>query len=149
MTKAMAASFRTQSMASRREPHALPHVSVPRGPLPHGLRQEIDRLSKFRYFKEELSKFLDDNKLPAMTVNRPDGWAHFFHLYTKIIEDCPLVMSAKNATATIDSVTVRFEFAKEPVHGEMLYKIRWIVQDKNGLTGEIYIINSFSVNSED
>jgi hypothetical protein len=31
----------------------------------------------------------------------------------------------------------------------MLYTIRWIVQDKNGLTGEIYIINSFSVNSED
>jgi hypothetical protein len=58
-------------------------------------------------------------------------------------------MSAKNATATIDSVTVRFEFAKESVHDEMLYTIRWIVQDKNGLTGEIYIISSFSVNSED
>jgi hypothetical protein len=41
--------------------------------LPHGLRQEIDRPSKFRYFKEELSKFFDDNKLPAMTVHRPDG----------------------------------------------------------------------------
>src|SRR5580700_3981790 len=48
--------------------------------LPHGLRQEIDRLSKFRYFEAELSQFLTDNALPAMTVTRTDGWAHFFHL---------------------------------------------------------------------
>src|SRR5579862_2439793 len=90
--------------------------------LPDRLRQEIDRLSKFRYFKEELSKFLDHYRLPTMTANRVDGWAHFLHLYTKIIEDCPLVMSAKNATATIDKLTVRLEFGKEPVYGEILYK---------------------------
>lgn len=117
--------------------------------LPHGLRREIERLSKFRYFQEELSKFLADNKLPAMTAERHDGWAHFFHLYTKIIEDCPLVMSGKSTTATVDAVTVKFQFAKEPLHGEMLYKIRWIVQDKSGLTGEIYIINSFTVDAQD
>jgi len=117
--------------------------------LPHGLQREIDRLSKFRYFEEELSKFLADNELPGMTAKRNDGWAHFFHLYTKIIEDCPLVMSGKNTTATIDSVTVKFEFAKEPLHGEMLFKVRWIVQDKSGLTGEIYIINGFAVVAQD
>jgi len=116
--------------------------------LPHKLEREIERLSKFRYFHEELSKFLADNKLPAVTAKRHDRWAHFFHLYTKIIEDCPLVMSGKNMTATIDNVTVKFEFAKDPLHGEMLYKIRWIVQDKNGLTGEIYIINSFTVDPQ-
>jgi hypothetical protein len=116
--------------------------------LPNGLQCEIKRLSKFRYFHEELSKFLTDNRLPAMTAKRHDGWAHFFHLYTKIIEDCPLVMSGKNMTATIDNVTVKFEFANQPLHGEMLYKIRWIVQDKNGLTGEIYIINSFTVDPQ-
>ena len=117
--------------------------------LPHGLRQEVDRLSKFRYFKEELSEFLEDNKLPPLTVKRHDAWPHFIHLYTKIIEDCPLVMSGKNTTATIDNLTVKFEFAKEPLHGEMFYKIRWIVLDKNGLTGEIYIMNSFSIEPQD
>ena len=116
--------------------------------LPHGLQCEIDRLSKFRYFHEELSKFLADNKLPAMTDTCHDGWAHLFHLYTKIIEDCPLVMSGKNTTATIDNLTVKFEFAKGPLHGEMLYRICWIVQDKNGLTGEIYIINSFAIDPQ-
>jgi hypothetical protein len=30
----------------------------------------------------------------------------------------------------------------------MLYKIRWIVQDKNALTGEIYIINSFTADPQ-
>lgn len=58
-------------------------------------------------------------------------------------------MRGKNTTATIDNVTVKFEFAKEPLHGEMLYKIRWIVKDKNGLTGEMYIINSFTVDTQD
>ena len=33
-------------------------------------------------------------------------------------------------------------------YGETLYMIRWIVQDKNGLTGEIYIINSFTVDPQ-
>jgi len=112
--------------------------------LPNGLQREIDRLSRFRYFHEELSKFLTDNKLPAMTAKRYDGWSHFFHLCTRIIEDYPLVISGKNTTATIDNLTVRFEFAKEPWHGELLYKIRWIVQDKNGRTGEFYNINSFT-----
>ena len=113
--------------------------------LPHGLRREIDQLSKFSCFEKELSEFLEDNKLPPLTVARHDAWTHFLHLYTKIIEDCPLVMSGKNTTATIDNLTVKFEFAKEPLHGEMLYKIRWIVLDKNGLTGEIFIINGFSI----
>jgi hypothetical protein len=80
--------------------------------LPHGLQGEIARLSKFRYFHKELSKFLADNNLPAMTTKRHDGWAHFLHLYTKIIEDCPLVMSGKNTTATIDSITVSLSLPK-------------------------------------
>jgi hypothetical protein len=117
--------------------------------LPNGVRQEIDNLSKFRYFKEELSEFLENNKLPPLTAKRHDAWPYFFHLYTKIIEDCPLVMSGKNTTATIDNIIAKFEFAKEPLHGEMLYKIRWIVLDKNGLTGEIYIINGFSIEPRD
>lgn len=113
--------------------------------LPHGLQRQVDNLSKFRYFREELSEFLKDNKLPPLTLKRHDAWPHFFHLYTRIIEDCPLVMSGDNRTATIDNVTVKFESATEPVHGHMLYKTRWIVLDKNGLTGEIYSINSFAV----
>lgn len=59
------------------------------------------------------------------------------------------MMSGKNTTATIDKVTVQFEFAKEPHHGETFYKIRWIVQDKNGQAGEVYVINSFAAVSRE
>lgn len=116
--------------------------------LPRELQREIGRLSKFRYFRKEFSKFLADNKLPPITAKRHDGWSHFLHLYTKIIEDCPLVMSGKNTMATIDNVTVQFEFAKEAQHGETFYKISWIVRDKNGQTGEVYVINSFATDSQ-
>jgi hypothetical protein len=30
--------------------------------------------------------------------------------------------------------------------GEMWFRVRWIIQDKNGLSGEIEIYNSFSLN---
>lgn len=124
-------------------------AGIEMGQLPQGLQCEIERLSKFRYFQKEFSKFLADNNLPPITAKRYDGWAHFLHLYTKIIEDCPLVMKANNTTATIDNVTVKFELAKEPSHGEMLYKVRWIVLDKNGQTGEFYVINSFSLDTQE
>jgi len=54
-------------------------------------------------------------------------------------------MTAKNDTATIASVTLKMELAKEPQHGEMFFMVRWIVQDKKGMAGEIFVINSFSL----
>jgi hypothetical protein len=30
--------------------------------------------------------------------------------------------------------------------GDMWFKVRWIVEDKNGQLGEIFILNSFSPN---
>jgi hypothetical protein len=99
------------------------------------------------YFERELTRFLEINGLPSLDATRSDGFAHFLHLYAKVIEDCPLVMSAKNTTASVDSVTIRVDFAKaSPADGgEMLYKVNWIVSDKNGLSGNIFVINSFSL----
>jgi hypothetical protein len=34
----------------------------------------------------------------------------------------------------------------EENEGEVLFRVRWIVQDRSGESGEIYIINSFSEN---
>jgi hypothetical protein len=116
--------------------------------LPNGLRLEIDRLSKLTYFENEFDTFLRSNKLPNLSVKRPDGWSHFLHLYIKIVEGCPLVMSSQNSMATVDKVTLRFELAKEPLEDEMLYKMTWEVLDKNGLSGDLFIINSFSLNPQ-
>ncbi len=112
--------------------------------LPNGLNREIDRISKLTYFEDELAEYLKKNGLPDLSALRPDGWSHFFHLYTQIIEGCPLVMTSVNG-AGIEKVTVHFELAKQSVEDEMLYKITWTVTDKNGLSGDIFIINGFSL----
>jgi hypothetical protein len=116
--------------------------------LPGLLKMEIDRISKMRYFEEQLGNFLRANGLPRLETTRSDGWIHFLHLYAKIIEDCLLVMTSKNASATIASVTLRMDLAKASKQdgGDTWFKVRWIIQDKNGLSGEIFVLNSFSPN---
>lgn len=115
--------------------------------LPDDLNRQIEFISKMTYFERELTRFLEINGLPSLDVSRPDGFAHFLHLYAEVIEDCPLVMSAKNTTASVDNVTIRVDFAKaSPADGgEMFYRVNWIVSDKNRQSGNISVINSFSL----
>ena len=115
--------------------------------LPGSLRMEIERISKLDYFERELESFLQNNGIQTLGSTRSDGWTHFAHLYTQIVEDCPLVMTAKNASATIASVTLELEFAKKVVHGDVFFKVRWIIRDKSGKSGEIFVINSFSADT--
>jgi hypothetical protein len=118
--------------------------------LPGLLRMEIDRISRMRYFEDQLEGVLKANGLPTLDETRSDGWIHFVHLYAKIVEDCPLVMTAKKTSATVASVTLKMDLAKASKQdgGDMWFKVRWIIQDKNGLTGEIYILNSFSLSPQ-
>ncbi len=114
--------------------------------LPGPLRIEIDHISKMRYFEDQLGSFLKANRLPPLETTRADGWIHFVHLYAKIVEGCPLVMTAKNKSASVASVTLKLDLAKPSKRdaGEMWFRVRWIVQDKNGKSGEIFVLNSFS-----
>ncbi len=114
--------------------------------LPYELRKEINRISKMEGLQEELIKFLNANGLPGLNRTRSDGWTRFLHLYASVIEDCPLVMSAKkHTTASIEKVTVHLDVATAPLEGELIYKITWSVADKNGRTGDLCVLNSFSV----
>lgn len=112
--------------------------------LPAMLQMEIDRISKMRYFERELGGFLNENNLPNMSTVRSDGWIHFVHFYAQIVEDCPLVITSKNKAATISSVTLKMELAKKVLHGESWFKVSWIVRDRAGMEGEIFVLNSFS-----
>src|SRR5207247_2415295 len=95
-----------------------------------------------------LAAFLHANGLPDLDQVHTDGWTHFLHLYTRIIQDCPLIISAKNnSSSTIDKVTVRVELANQPMGDDMPYKITWTISDKNGQSGEIYVINTFQLTS--
>jgi hypothetical protein len=116
--------------------------------LPPRLGTEIDRISKMKYFEEQLEAFLIENGLPSIDATRVDGWIHFQHLYAKVVEDTPLVMTPENVTATVASVTVNVDLAKAPKHegGDIWFRVRWIIRDKNGQSGELSIYNSFDAN---
>lgn len=119
--------------------------------LPRPLAQEIDRISKMTSFEKELSQFLSDYELPQLTAARRDGWAHFLHLYAQVIADIPLMVSApggEDAPKNLSYVTVKFELARETLKfqevEEVLYKVSWLIYDKAGKSGEIFVLNSFS-----
>jgi hypothetical protein len=113
--------------------------------LPAPLDRELAQIFKLEHFKDELEGFLKAQNLPHLTVKRPDAWPHFFHLYAKVVEHCPLTMNTKDSNSTIRLVTVHFELANAPLGEHMLYKITWTVLDKNGLTGDLFVMNSFSL----
>src|ERR1700688_256966 len=143
--------------------HALLREGVALHKLPRGLRSEIDRISKMRSFEKELAEFLTAYGLPPITKISEDGWPHFLHLYTRVIEDIPLTVSvpaggekknkAKQSTSDggpthMSRVTFHLEPArKETQHGnreDVLFKVTWRIHDKNGKTGVVFVINSYS-----
>lgn len=127
--------------------------------LPPELRMEVERISKMEYFERELDSFMKANGIPNLKTTRADGWTHFLHLYAKIIEDCPLVMTARNNSATITSVTLQIDLAKAPsqygdvfpaaARHDMWFQVRWVIQDKSGQTGQIAVLNSFSLSAQE
>src|SRR6185369_3652850 len=64
------------------------------GDLPPDLNTAIKRVSHMQSFETELEQFHKAYGLPTLTQKRSDGWAHFLHLYTKVISDIPLVARA-------------------------------------------------------
>src|SRR5262249_27565755 len=83
--------------------------------LPEPIRGEIGRIYQMKYFREELTEFLQAYRLPALTW---DGWTYFLHLYVQVIEDIPLlVQDTPTAPQNISRITVHFEAAKETIKG--------------------------------
>jgi hypothetical protein len=113
--------------------------------LPPEQRNEIDAISKMRYFERELNQFLQANQLPSLDSKHADGWVRFLHLYARIVSDCPLVMTTKNQSATITHVTLSVEVAKQIFENEVWFKVTWKISDKNGRSGSLFVINSMSV----
>lgn len=145
--------------------HALLREGVALHKLPRALRSEIARISKMQSFEKELTEFLTAYGLPPITKISEDGWPHFLHLYARVIEDIPLTVSlpavskekrqAKPNTSSdspkyISRVTVHLEPARKGIqHGgreDVLFKVTWRIHHKNGKSGEVFVINSFSAN---
>ncbi len=105
--------------------------------LPDGLSSEIDRISKMRSFEEELSQFLEDYGLPPLKK-----WTHFLHLYARVIEDIPLVVTDPSAQY-ISQVTVQVQLAPEPIQGHRFFQVTWRINGRDGGSGSIFVINSY------
>src|SRR6266481_1334841 len=89
--------------------------------LPDKLRKDIDQISKMTLFEREMDRFLEANGVPTIGTIREEGWARFIHLYSRVIEDCPLVMTTKNPSASIVSVTLRVEPATHPPDDDVYF----------------------------
>jgi hypothetical protein len=108
------------------EAHAHLRNNIMINDLPSRLKREIERISKMETFEQSLEQFLSDHQLPPLTQHRTDGWTHFLHLYTQVIEDIPLMIFAppgRQGTTThrtnypqhISRVTVHCELARETI----------------------------------
>lgn len=127
--------------------------------LPIAVRRGIDRIAKMTDFEAELKEFLAKYELPQLSAEQRDGWLRFVRLYSKVVEDIPLFASdavrqraavpALEPIKNIASVTVHLDDAKETVKEagfeDFLYRIRWVIEGKDGKFGEISIYNSFAV----
>ena len=90
------------------------------------------------------------------------GWARFFQLtYYRALRAVRLVIkdgrpSALDAIAAcshgpkplrpkhISKLVVHFEESPKKWEGQTLFMVKWVSHDKNGQSGEIFVINSYS-----
>lgn len=112
--------------------------------LPPGLGREVEDISKMRCFEEEFDEFLNINGLAAWGASDPDAWVNFVQLYARVVEDCPLVMTPSNTTASIEKLTLHLEFAEKPIESDLLFRVIWRLLDKNGKSGQIFILFSMT-----
>jgi len=120
--------------------HVLLKVPARYESLPEELRKQVENITRMENFQWELNDFLSSNGMPAV-----GDWGRFIHLYAKVVEDCPLVMTAKNLTANIDSVTLTVEDAKtQPSEEGVVFRTVWSVMDKTGKPGKIWVAYTFS-----
>ena len=114
-----------------------------------------------KWFEMDLAKFMEEYALPPLT-KRPNGWTRFLHAYAQVFEDIPLVVLAPsrkksaqksrqsksdNAPKHISHVEVHFD--EVPIDWdagktEILFRVTWTIHDKNGKSGDIFVLNSFA-----
>jgi hypothetical protein len=107
------------------------------------LPPEIQEISKFSKLTSELQLFLSEHNLlsPEHTF---DYWSKFIFLYTSIIEDCPLQFNNNfPLKSKINKVTTKVELSNKPNNEQKFYKVSWLIEDLDGKTCELFVINSF------
>lgn len=100
---------------------------------------EIKKISKMIFFKDELLKFLE-----SIGIKFLQDWAHFLSLYTVVISDIPLEINSDTEGISIKKIVVDIKFSDELVSGERYFKVIWNITDQRDQMGEVFVINSYS-----
>jgi len=112
--------------------------------LPPSLRKELDPIFSMDMFRYQLITFLQSHGLSWKELSDIFVWSAFIKLYISIIRDCPLVIQSSKTDSYIKKVEVDYIEADMKHHGyNFYYKISWMITDKNGSVGELYILNSY------
>jgi len=112
--------------------------------LPPTLRKELDPIFSMDMFRHQLIKFLQSHELPWREFSDIFIWSAFVKLYISVVRDCPLAINSRNTEAYIKEVAVTYVEADMKHQGyDFYYKISWMIKDKNGSLGELYILNSY------
>jgi hypothetical protein len=117
-------------------------TGTPSDQLPTEAERKLLEIIKMDLFKEELDLFMQRYGLPSLNLHRGDGWVHFLHLYASVIKDIPLMIKP-DADSYIKKVTVDINFANEVKRNQMLFRVVWTTEDKEGISGSQEIYNSF------
>jgi hypothetical protein len=128
--------------------------------LPFDLTWQIDAISKMQVFETELRSFLDRYGLPPLMLGERDGWTYFLHLYTRVIQDIPLIVGTRQRPAQrepipkpahISHINVQCEMAKQATEfdgeKEMMFRVWWTLHIKDEEPKSFWIMNSFTMQS--
>lgn len=114
--------------------------------LPQDLGAEIEQISKMLLFRSQLLEFLSAYGI-AIGCLQTD-WIKFLLLYTKVIEDIPLIMWAAT-DATISKVTIQIIEANPQPKGQFGFAVDWVIEDRSGKSGSIFVMNFMDIDEEE
>lgn len=106
-------------------------------------RSEAMLLIKFELLKDELAAFFEKYDLEDFTQGT-NAWVVFMYLYSKVVEDCPLVMGPQ-IPVNLKKIVINVQTASEMVDDHLPYKVNWVFEARNDLLPATYfILNSYS-----
>lgn len=107
-------------------------------------RSEAMLLTKFELLKEEVSNFLQQLHLTDFTKAVND-WMVFIFLYSRVVQDCPLVMHP-DVKVGIKMISIQMNESVRLIDDHLPFKVTWKFDAKDDFpSAEYFVLNTYSV----